>query len=78
MGRKGANDSWSSSSLVFVIVLVFGETAELQGVQLLGDFFCPSTVNQLPQLQRSPEQQQQQHVNATHNCKNDTNLLTVI
>lgn len=74
--RKRHNDSWSSSSLVFVIVLMFGEAAELQGVQLLGDFFCPSTVNQLPQLQWSPEYQQQ-HVNATFSTVKTTNVLTV-
>lgn len=67
--EKGEDESWSGSSLVFVIVLVFGEAAELQGVQLLGDFFSPSTVNQLPQLQRSPEDQQQ-HGNKG---KNETN-----
>lgn len=41
-------------SLVLVVVLMLGEAAELQGVQLLGDLLRPATVDQLPQLERSP------------------------
>lgn len=41
-------------SLVLVVVLMFGEAAELQGVQLLGDLLGPATVHQLPQLEWSP------------------------
>lgn len=41
-------------TLVLVVVLMLGEAAELQGVQLLGDLLCPATVDQLPQLEWSP------------------------
>uniref|UniRef100_A0A3Q0SGK0 Uncharacterized protein n=1 Tax=Amphilophus citrinellus TaxID=61819 RepID=A0A3Q0SGK0_AMPCI len=40
--------------LVFVVVFMLGEAAELQGVQLLGDLLRPATVDQLPQLEWSP------------------------
>lgn len=43
--------NWRRSSLVLVVVLVLGEAAELQGVQLLGDLLRPATVDQLPQLE---------------------------
>lgn len=37
-------------SLVFVILFMFGEIAELQCVQLLCDLLGPATVHQLTQL----------------------------
>lgn len=40
-------------TLVFVVLLVFSEVAELQCVQLLSHFLCPATVDQFPQLKRS-------------------------
>lgn len=67
--------SRSRSSLVFVVVLVLGEAAELQGVQLLGDFFCPPTVNQLPQLQRSPEHEQHQLLNTPEKAPDAPSLM---
>lgn len=41
-------------TFVFIVVLMLGEAAKLQGVQLLGDLLRPATVDKLPQLKWSP------------------------
>lgn len=53
---RTGNREWKRNrkfSLVLVVVLMLGEAAELQGVQLLGDLLCPATVDQLSQLEWS-------------------------